>query len=527
LSRELGDLGFDVVTCDDSNSAIKLLETSNGFDVVLTDLRMPGLDGLEVTRRAKAAFPNVEVILMTGYASLDTAAEGMRLGAYDYIQKPFGSIDLVVTSINRALEKQSLAARTRDLEQHLAHSDRLAAIGQLAAGVAHEINNPAGFILANLTAMKPIISQIRRFIERLGATAQKAPEPQSEELYDLISSSEISRWLDECDDILSDNIDGIQRISAIVADLRTFARIDSDDVELVQLDEIVEAAINMTKNEIRHRARLVRNIEHVPPIAAHPGKLTQVLVNLLVNATQAMSDPASEKNRITVSVRQDRDFVYLVVEDNGVGMSPEVQRRVFEPFFTTKQRTTGTGLGLSLSAEIVRQHRGTLSAESHLTRGSRFEIRLPFDTGLTPRHLPHAKGPESERRRRRILVIDDEPLLLTACRRLLEPLHDVKLAHDGGEALAILEEDPNFDVLVCDLMMPGVDGPKFYEVLQTQAPKLTTRVLFTTGGAVTPQIKDFADDLGPDLLKKPFTSEQLHQALARKIAQASESESED
>jgi CheY-like chemotaxis protein len=223
---------------------------------------------------------------------------------------------------------------------------------------------------------------------------------------------------------------------------------------------------------------------------------------------------------VLVTCGQDAEFVFLVVEDTGKGIPTEIKDKIFEPFFTTKPRGTGTGLGLSLSAEIIRQHGGSITVESSAGRGSRFEVRLPTDTGLIPRQINTPIMRHVERRKRRIMVIDDEPLLLTACRRMLEPHHEVRLAHDGGEALAILEEDQDFDVLLCDLMMPGVDGAKFYHTLRSQAPELVPRVLFTSGGAVTQQIKEFADQLGPNLLEKPFTSEQLLEAVERTLAQA-------
>ena len=156
LERELTERGYQVTSSGDPERATEVDNLAE-FEVVITDVRMPGIDGLEVTRRVKAAYPQTEVILMTGYASLETAAEGMHLGAYDYIAKPFGNLDLVVASLERALERRQLSSLATELKRQLAHSDRLAAIGQLAAGVAHEINNPAGFVMANLTVMKQSI----------------------------------------------------------------------------------------------------------------------------------------------------------------------------------------------------------------------------------------------------------------------------------------------------------------------------------------------------------------------------------
>ena len=520
LERELTERGYIVTASGDPEKATEIA-AREGFDVVITDIRMPCIDGLEVTRRIKASNPRTEIILMTGYASLETAAEGMHLGAYDYIAKHFGNLDLVVASLERALERSQLSSLATELQRQLAHSDRLAAIGQLAAGVAHEINNPAGFVMANLTVMKQSIKELGALMTQLRSAGEAPPTPEK--------VAALQRWLEENDaenltrdfeEMIEDNLEGVRRVSSIVKDLRTFARIDREEVELVRLGDIADVAVRIVRNEVRHRARLIREIGDVRPIPVHRGKLAQVVVNLLVNASHAMPDQHETENIITLTVAQEAKGVALTVRDTGCGMPDDVKARIFEPFFTTKPRGTGTGLGLSLSAEIVRQHRGEISVESEIGVGTSFHIRIPFDTGLSPGSATQPPPKRAPRKRGRILIVDDEPLLLSACRRMLEPHHDVHLAHDGKEALALLQRDQNFDVIICDLMMPGVDGARVHNELKSTAPKLAERLLFTSGGAVTPRITAFAASLGQALLEKPFTAEQLMAAVDRTLAYA-------
>ena len=384
--------------------------------------------------------------------------------------------------------------RAQELERRLLHADRLASIGQLAAGVAHEINNPSSFIQTNLELLTARLEQIGEQYPDLAAT------------------------LREMRDMLTDSLSGAQRISSIVRDLSAFSRIERDDVDQVDLNEIVEIACNIAANEIRHRALLVKQLGEVPTVSGDRPKLIQVLVNLLVNAAHAIESGKAEENAVTVSTFVRDECVVIAVEDTGSGIPDHILRRIFEPFFTTKEREVGTGLGLSISAETVRRHRGELEVKSELGKGTRFEMILPEDTGLTsvpPSELPQpAPAP---RRRARILLIDDEAMLRRAVRRMLEPIHTVVEAPTGREALTLLAGDDTFDVIICDLMMPELDGPSFYERIGALHPALLDRVVFLTGGAFTPRAKAFVATARPRVLEKPIATEELRSVI-RQIA---------
>lgn len=388
--------------------------------------------------------------------------------------------------------------RAQELERRLLHADRLASIGQLAAGVAHEINNPSTFIHSNLELLTDAVEEL------------------------LSSHPELTERLREMKEMLSDSLAGAIRISGIVRDLSSFSRIERDDVGDVNVNDVVEVACSIAHNEIRHRAKLIKRLGEVPLIAADRPKLIQVVINLLVNAAQAIESGNAEQNSVTVTTFVRDSCIVIAVEDTGCGIPAHQVRRIFEPFFTTKDREVGTGLGLSISAETVRRHRGELEVTSVRGEGTRFEIVLPEDTGLSS-DVPQSPAREGgevilTRRRARILLIDDEALLRKAVRRILEPAHTVVEAPTGRDALILLSASESFDVIICDLMMPELDGPSFYERVGALHPRLLDRLVFLTGGAFTPRAKEFVASASPLVLEKPISSKELL-GVVRRIAQ--------
>lgn len=488
LRREFEDRGYDVVAVDAAEHALPVLARQR-VDVVLTAVRMPGMGGIALCRAVRRDWPATDVVLMTGFASLETAAEGLRLGAFDYLLKPFGELDLVVSCIDRALEKQRLAAESESLRQRLAHSDRLVTIGRLAAGVAHEINNPAAFVLANLTAMQQAIHELR-----------------------LLAPPNATLRLNDLDEMIAENQYGLRRIAAIVRDLRNFSRIEPDTIEWVDANQVAHQATTMVLHQIRLKAQLVSELGQVPVVAGDKGKLVQVVVNLLVNACQAIPDGEGLAHRITLRTATRGDRIVLEVEDTGQGIPEADLGGLFEPFTTSKGRDQGSGLGLSLAKEIVAQHGGELTVVSRVSEGSVFTISLPLDTGLSmpqPRPLP---APAPPAQRRRILMVDDEKKLLRACQRMLSKHFDVVTCPSAEEGLAVLEQDRAFEAIVCDLMMGGMDGEQFYGLVHQRYPDLGPRVLIMTGGTPRPRTQEFAARL-THCLQKPFTLDAFRSAV--------------
>jgi signal transduction histidine kinase len=399
--------------------------------------------------------------------------------------------------------------RAAELERRLIHADRLASIGQLAAGVAHEINNPSTFIQANCSLMVEQVSSIAGDLAKLRSSLlRQLGESSAEVVEAALAELDLDHRLGEMGEMLADCVSGVQRITATVKDLSTFSRIEHDETETANVNHLVEVACNLVRNDLRHRAELIRDFEPVPDIVADRAKLTQVLVNLLVNASHALDD--SGDNTVTVSTRHRGREIIVAVEDTGSGIPEPNLRRIFEPFFTTKTRDRGTGLGLSLAAETVRKHGGEISVDSQVGRGSRFELRLPEDTGLTPgvSKPPGRLAGKSPRARARLLIVDDEPLLRKAFRRVLTG-HDVIEVESGSAALEVLRDDREFDMIICDLMMPNLDGPGLYEVLSDLDASLAERMVFVTGGAVTSRGRQFVADHRPIVLEKPVSREIL------------------
>lgn len=401
--------------------------------------------------------------------------------------------------------------RAEELQRRLIHADRLAAIGQLAAGVAHEVNNPAQYMLANFRQLEEAVADLSAMVADvrgrvLGAEDGLPPVPMSE----LLSSRDIDLLLDDMRNIARDNRGGIERIVEIVKDLRSFSRSDREHLELVDVNEAIRVACKMTRNEVRHRAELVADLGPLPPIVADRGKLCQVFTNLLMNAAQSIEEGAATRNQIRITSVVDRNCIRVSIEDTGCGIPEYLHDKVFEPFFTTKPREVGTGLGLPLTADLIRQHGGEIELNSAQGHGTRFDIVLPIESSL---QLTEVSAPErrptSSPRRARVLVIDDDIQLLHAFERMLRRHHDVRVVRGGSEALRCFEETTAFDVIICDLMMPEVDGKQVYEHVARHAPDLVRRIVFCSGGVFTERLRKFLATAGNICLEKPVDTDLL------------------
>jgi PAS domain S-box-containing protein len=374
----------------------------------------------------------------------------------------------------------------RRLEAQLMLADRMAAMGTLAAGVAHEINNPLSYVMANLDLVAHDLPAVADALAGAHGHALVAP------LHDKLERAR----------------DGAERIRVIVRDLRTFSRSDDESVGLVDLRRVLDAAISMTWNEIRHRARLVRGYGALPPIRANEARLGQVFLNLLTNAAQALPEGAADRNEIRVAARVDGDTVEVTVQDTGPGIPPGLATRIFDPFFTTKPVGVGTGLGLSICQDIVTGLGGAITVESPAGAGATFRVRLPAGRLEAPPAPPPAAAPAAPARRGRILVIDDEPMIGQVVAQALAA-HEVRATTRAAEALATLAAGERFDIIFCDLMMPEMTGLEFYAEVQRAAPAAAERIVFMTGGAFTPQAREFLRRTENLRLEKPFDLSQL------------------
>jgi PAS domain S-box-containing protein len=366
----------------------------------------------------------------------------------------------------------------RQLERQLVQADRLAALGTMAAGVAHEINNPLAYVMLNLEWI-----------------ARKLPDVQA----DPANLPALQAMLDEARQ-------GAARVSTIVRELRSFARADSETRRRVDLASVVQSAIKIVGNELRHRARVVTSFEPTRGVVANEARLEQVVVNLLLNAAQAMPEVTTENNEVRVTVREDGDRrAVLEVHDNGVGIPPTVLPRIFDPFFSTKPVGVGTGLGLSICHGIVTSLGGQIRAYSEPGEGATFRIVLPTVDATADSTPPPSDAPPSmDLVRARVLVVDDEPAIGTTLHELLAPLHEVVAVTGAREALEKIAAE-TFDVVFCDLMMPGMSGIDLFERLRGERAGIEDRIVFMTGGAFTPRAAEFLASVPNRRMEKPFS----------------------
>ncbi len=383
----------------------------------------------------------------------------------------------------------------RRLEERVVLTERLAALGTLAAGLGHEINNPLTYVLANLTFCIDSV-------ERTLASAHAAPVRP-----DLLEALREAR-------------DGGDRVKGVVERLRAFVRSEVLPRRPASLEALVREAVTQTRHQLQHVARVHLSAEKAPEVDVVAGELVQVLTNLLVNAGHAVADRGRGEGVIEVRVGTAPDGrPFVTVEDDGVGIDPAHLHRVFEPFFTTKPAGLGSGIGLSLSHAIVRDHGGDLTLESTLGVGTKVIVTLP---PLAHQDAEPPSSPSSRRAeksvRRRILVIDDEPSIGRSIRRVLVRDHDVDLIGVPADALQALLDGADYDVIFCDLMMPGMSGITLYERLRDARPKLAGRLVFLTGGAFTPQAVEFLRDTTVPTLTKPFKMDALR-ALVTQITE--------
>jgi PAS domain S-box-containing protein len=379
----------------------------------------------------------------------------------------------------------------REAQERLARAQRLAAVGTLAAGVAHELTNPLTFVLSNVEL---VASQLRRL---------RGAPPDAD------------GW-DEALYALDDALEGAERMRIILRDLRTMARDDAASGP-VEVRKILEYAANLAWNEVRTRARLTWDVGDVPPVRGSECRLGQVFLNLLVNAAHAIPEGQPEAHAIRLAAAPQPDGkVAISVTDTGAGIPPEHLPRIFDPFFTTKPVGLGTGLGLWVCHAIVSALGGSLDVSSEVGRGTTFRVVLPAAERVARPRAPATRPDEPFRRR--LLVVDDEPLVAATVRRQLTSDFVVDAASGPSDALARIAAD-RYDAVVCDLVMDGRSGLELLEALRREAPALAARVLFVTGGGCARSAELLAAS-GVPWLAKPFDGRQLRQALRDLLATA-------
>jgi len=372
------------------------------------------------------------------------------------------------------------------IEEQLRIRDRMASVGSMAAGIAHEINNPLTYVLGNLQLA-------RTEIARGGQDTAKALTA------------------------LEEAVEGVQRVNRLVRDLRGFSHPGSDKRQTVDLVRVIDATLRIAEKQFFHRVTLVRDIHAVPLVLGHEGRIGQVLLNLLSNAAAAIAEGGEGPHEIRVRAHTEDGEAIVEVTDTGPGLPAHLGATIFDPFVTTKAVGEGTGLGLSICRNIVASMGGSITARAAYPRGATFRIRLPPYSSAHHEVVPSEAPPVTKTRNGRVLVIDDDERVARVTAGALSG-HDVTELNDPVEALRTLEDGADFDVIVCDLMMPRLSGSELYRKAIERRPDLASRFVFITGAGLTPETRTFIDETERPLLHKPFDLRELRELVGRHIA---------
>jgi signal transduction histidine kinase len=486
-----------------TQAAFKAALESAPWDVIVSDHALPGYGGLTALADLQATGRDIPFILVSGTIGEAVAVNAMKAGAQDYVLK--GDLTRLPVAIDRELRERTVRADQAKMREQLLISERMASAGMMAAGVAHEINNPLAVAVAN-------VDYTAGMLARLVADARASEAART--------SDPAERWdgwprFEALDESLRDASEGLQRIRDIVRDVKLFSRPHDDAACALDLRAVADSSLRMAHNEIRHRATLVKDYRDVPMVHANESRLGQVLLNLIVNAAQAIPEGHAGANEIRVLIKTGDDGCAIVeVSDTGCGISKEDLERVFDAFYTTKPVGVGTGLGLAICYRIVTELGGTIEVASQVGRGTVFRLLLP-----ATREAPRAERPPSvappSRYKGTVLVVDDDAALGRAVQRTLSACHDVVVLTSAAEALARIEAGERFDVILSDVMMPDVTGMEMHQQLLRVAPDQAHRVVFLTGGAFTALAREYLDGVPNLTIEKPFAPAKLLAIVAR------------
>ncbi len=347
------------------------------FDAVLIDINLPDISGTEVLRQVRQEHPESVACIITGHASIANAVETLQHGASEYFVKPL-DIDAILRRLAGLLEKRQLRRQLEQIQQSILQQEKLATIGQLAAGVAHEINNPIGFIGSNLRSLRKYLEKILEFDRDQAALVQRLPEtPELTALRAKRKKMKIDFLFEDILDLVDESLDGTERMKKTVQDLKSFSRADGNDTAVVDITTCIEAALNIAWNEIKYKATVNKEYAELPPVTCYPQQLSQVFMNLLVNGAHAID----KQGQISIRTWAGDDRVFVAISDTGCGIPPENIERIFQPFFTTKDAAKGTGLGMAIAREIVDKHHGSIRVASEVGAGTTFTVELPVSAG--------------------------------------------------------------------------------------------------------------------------------------------------
>ena len=368
---------YRVLSAPNAAAGLEIYRTERP-DCVLLDHNLPGTAGLDAIKSYIAE--GAAVVMLTGSGSDELAAEAFRRGARDYVQKRGLNRNMLERIVERELERRRLELDLRRAQERLQLAEKLEAIGQLAAGIAHEINTPTQYVSDNVTFVADAIADLTPVLE---AFKTLAGEPGGERLRALAADADLDYLIAEMPAALRSAKAGIRQITNIVLAMKEFSH-PGDEMQRFDLNHAIASTATVTRNEWKYVAELALDLDpELPPVACYPSEINQVLLNLIVNAAHAVGEVYSggeRKGTIRISTRRDGRHVVISVDDDGCGIPAEIRHRIFDPFFTTKQTGKGTGQGLAIVHRIVtNHHRGEIDVQSSPGNGTRFELRLPIE----------------------------------------------------------------------------------------------------------------------------------------------------
>jgi signal transduction histidine kinase len=482
LSRALISHGLTVIAAASCSEGIKYLDEQE-FDLLIIDKNLPDGSGLDIIAAAREKEHRSEAIVITGYSDTESAIEAVSLGVFRYLRKPF-DMSALKLDIDNALEtgrlRRALANRTNDLEEtnselwsalkrvfeserRTRQVERLANIGYLAAGVAHEINNP----LSLLSMTIPFVTaEFNTLIEQI--TEEHKP-------------AEIQASLQQIQKSLTPTQEAVDFLMRLSADLHSLGRTDHQLPALLKISDAANSAMRLVRHQLKHKAEVDIDIPEDIVVRGHASRLVQVFINLLTNAAKAIHGNKPSQNKVSITTEIVGDHVVIEVADTGIGISDEHLKKIFEPFFTfsLENKSEGSGIGLAIVKEIIDEHHGTIAVTSKEGHGTTFSIKLlrqVMDVAPTAIITPNRE--ELHQVRRKILFITGETATMASYEEAFGSLHDILLAKTPQQALNILSSTAkSLDAMVCDLPGYGKDQDNFAAEI-ARWPGLQERIVF-------------------------------------------------
>ncbi len=363
---------YNVFQADNARDALQILE-NNEIDIIISDQRMPEMTGVEMFSQIDSKYPHVGKVLLSGYSDNKALEDAINKGSIDkFLSKPWKEnelLEIALEVINARFHK--LLEERKAVESQLFQTAKLASIGELTAGIAHELNNPLGYIDSNLGNLQKFVGRIVALVEAYSHV--QLPPETAEEFRRLKEEIKYEYIRGRAEEMIERSRVGAERMKKIIVDLKTFSRREDSQNSEADINEAIETTLSLLKNEYKYNIEIIRDYGDLPLVICNISKLNQVFMNLMINACHAIEG----EGEIRIKTAMESNGVRIDISDTGKGMPEELLQRIFEPFFTTKPVGKGTGLGLSISRRIISEHNGELSVRSAEGEGTTFTIKIP------------------------------------------------------------------------------------------------------------------------------------------------------